>query len=61
MAAIVKNLSNMEYRNSTLSISTGVAVLGILVHLLLANDAFSVSVWGPPASNQFQSKSTAYS
>lgn len=34
----------------TFCIGTGVAILGILVYLLLANDALCVPVGGPPES-----------
>ena len=42
----VKNLLP-THRTNSFRVSTGVAVLGILVHLLLADDAFGVSIWGP--------------
>lgn len=47
-------MQNICAWNITFSISTGMAVLAILVHLLLANHAFSISVRGPSASNQFK-------
>jgi hypothetical protein len=38
--------------NSTFGISTSVTVLGILVYLLLAYDAFGISIRSPPASRK---------
>lgn len=40
-----------QHGNITFRVSTGVAVLGILMHLLLAYDAFGISVRGPSAIN----------
>ena len=45
----VEHLSDM---NSTFGVSAGVTVLGILVHLLFADDALCVSIRGPSASNR---------
>lgn len=51
---MVANAKTNQHGNSTFRVSTGVAVLSILVHLLLANGALSVSVRGPSANNQFK-------
>ena len=40
----------------TFGISTSVTVLAVLMHLLLANDALSISIRSPPARNKVKSK-----
>jgi len=48
---MVASAKTSQHGNITFRVSTGVAVLGILVHLLLAYDALSISVRGPSARN----------
>jgi len=48
---MVASAKTSQHGNITFRVSTGVAVLGILVHLLLAYDALSISVRGPSTRN----------